>query len=360
MTSPFAGLSRPQFCAGPDIPEMSIGKLAVDYIHIDQTAKISSKPRIAPEKYAILERHKSEYAEKITEHSVVLLNKFASIVAGYVATVPIMDRDGWKKYYGVDIGEESENVKDALSFDRFYKFYHGPSPEDLMNGVSPDQASQVCQVSLIPVVMPEKFTYLDDSKSCYLTHQTLRELAEHPTQGHAARYTLVEPLLEHVKERTKRMSLIVLFNDVVAKYSIFSEDAGYTDEESLPEDAGCTNEESWSDQVQYLKDLNAKTDYGCETEPNALSRNTALIAHHAVTGQTSISNDPKSHARTRERVRVMLENNEAIHHLISQNDFTQTSTLPAADELIVSDDRMGPGMMEALGLNVGIPLMKKF
>ena len=60
-------------------------------------------------------------------------------------------------------------------------------------------------------------------------------------------------------------------------------------------------------QVQELQALNARTGYGCEPEPDALSQNTVLFAHHAATherpfGDNNGMESQYTYCRTREFV----------------------------------------------------------
>ncbi|HSX04803.1 MAG TPA: hypothetical protein VLG76_08770 [Rhabdochlamydiaceae bacterium] len=223
------------------------------------------------DKNVILKRHKPEYAQKIVEDTANGLSvvAVAEIIADYVVEDRfIMDRAGWKEYFGVDIGEATQEVQTALSFSHFYRVYHALNPIDVMKGIPADKARQVCESCLIPVVIPERFTSSDFS--CYFNLRTLGALAQHPKKGHAAKYwRKTEALKQHEKTRVKRSCVVICLQGVVAR------------------------NKPWSQQVEYLKKLNTRTNYGCEEEPDALSQNTALFTHQVVTGKRPFSDGKK-------------------------------------------------------------------
>ncbi len=322
MTLPSLGFRK--FYGGPDvdIPDMSIGLRALPFAMTEKTAKISPQPPFKPDKYAILERHKGQYAAAITEASHLLLD-LASIVADYAATVPAMDRDGWKKYYGVDIGEEPKHISEAFQFDRFYEIYHGPNPMD--------QTRTVCESSSIPVVVPRSCRYLNGSKVYHLTHKRLEKLAKHPVQGRTAEYLCLDTgiplgstaLEQHKRDRVDETRLVILLNDIGALGK------------------------PWDEQVQYLQNLNSQPGYKYEINPDALSQNTVLFANHTVTGRRMFDN--KSCVRTREIVRF----SDGDSHMLSGLFSSSVGGLTNGQVCISVDER---GKSE----NFGISVMLKF
>ncbi|HSX04804.1 MAG TPA: hypothetical protein VLG76_08775 [Rhabdochlamydiaceae bacterium] len=247
-------------------------------------------------KNVFLKRHQREYAQRVIEgtKNALPVMDVAQIIADYVVEDGfIMDRAGWKDYFGVDIGEATPEVQRALSFDSFYRVYHAPNPIDLMDRrIEPVKVlRQVCESCLIPVVIPERFTYLDGPRFRYFNLRTLGALAQHPTKGDAAKYCREsEALKQHGETRVRRSCVVICLQGVVARAK------------------------PWSQQVQYLKELNARTHYGCEEEPDALSQNTALFVHHVVTGKRPFSDgkeggmeDQVTFGRTRELVQFGLK-----------------------------------------------------
>ena len=242
----------------------------------------SSAPDESPEftnKYQILERHQVDYAQRYLDR-LFGWQGVGFIIAWYVADGKMMGREEWEFYYGVDIGPETDEIKEALKFSRFYKFYHGPNPVDVMEG---QRVRQVCETSLIPTIVPKKvkttigIISLDSHNDEIDTDtnlerdfnlQELGKLAEHRKNGHAAKYAYMSDALDqHGTDGIDQADLVILLKGVVAR------------------------NQPWGRQVQYLeelnngieKDLNDDIGYECETKPDALSQNTALMAHHTVT-----------------------------------------------------------------------------
>jgi len=198
------------------------------------------------------------------------------IIADYVADGKMMGRGEWASYYGVDIGPETNEIKKVLEFSRFYQFYHGPNPVDVFERKT---ARQICETCLIPTIVPKKviptvhvmginLINLELERDFHL--QVLGELAEHPKSGHAAKYVVygldgyvhvTNAWKQLARKGTDRMRVVFLLKGVVAR------------------------NKPWGGQVEYLNALNDATGYGCETKPDTLSQNTALMAHHAVTGE---------------------------------------------------------------------------
>jgi len=246
------------------------------------------------------------------------------IIAGYVADGKMMGREEWAFYYGVEIGPETEEIKAALEFRPFYKFYHGPNPVDVMENKMKNEGEpkrlvrQICETSLIPTIVPKKVIPICETsliptivpkKVIPTIHviginlinlelerdfnlKVLGELAEHPQNGHAAKYAYEsDAVKQHGTNGTDRTHLVFLLKDVVAR------------------------NKKWVEQVQYLKALKVHTGYECEAEPEALSQNTAVMAHHAVTGERPFGDESGLEGRRTYGRTVELMNNAK--HVIS-------------------------------------------
>jgi hypothetical protein len=120
-------------------------------------------------------------------------------------------------------------------------------------------------------------------------------LAKQPKEGHAAKFTAqTKGLEQHGNAGTEKDELVIHLEGVVGRGK------------------------SWQAQVQHLRDLNASTGYGCETEPDALSQNTVLFAHHAATGKRPFGDKTGmegryTYGRTREKVLC----GENAYHVVS-------------------------------------------
>jgi hypothetical protein len=199
--------------------------------------------------------------------------------------VEIFDRTKWAVYWDAEITDKYEPNKIEIRVLRaFLKCYWGPNP------IGPGKVKDHC---LIPTVVPAKV-----KMQGVTLHHCLKVagfLAKQPKEGHAAKYTMQTKALEQYgNEGAKKDELVLLLKGVVGRGK------------------------SWQAQVQYLRDLNASTGYGCETEPDALSQNTILFAHHAVTGERPFGDNTGmegrfTYGRTREKVRY----GENAYHMIS-------------------------------------------
>jgi hypothetical protein len=126
--------------------------------------------------------------------------------------------------------------------------------------------------------------------------ELLGQLAEYPGgNGHKAKYAYdTEALEQHGTVKVERASLVLLLQGVIGRNKPWSR------ESENPEERG---------QVQALRDLNAPTGYGCEEDPDGLSQDTVLFAHHAATGEYPFGDDSGmegryTYGRTRELVLV--------------------------------------------------------
>jgi len=273
----------------------------------------------------ILKRHKPEYAERVKAYAP-FYQVLALIIADYVVEGELFDRDAWREYYGVDIGPETEEVKNALDFDYFYGIYHGPNPRDLMmrknNPTHP--VRQVCETSFIPTVRPERYTYLSGSPGWSFDY-TLRTAilhAEHPIKGRPAEYVCQNEVLEqHGTGLAGRSCVIILLKDLVA-YDL------------------CRDE-----QIVYLQDLNDLTGYRCELELEALSLITVLFAHNVITGERSMFH----YSRTCEYIR----NGAWSNHMVVGDLYPNRSTraeLFVGSPWVGFEERIGMAILRNLSI----------
>ena len=199
--------------------------------------------------------------------------------------VPIFGRAQYQHYWGVAITDEFDPQKiDIRVLRTFLKTYYGPNPVD-----SRQLVKNTC---LIPTVVPEGVTV--EGRVFDFNLQLLEQIARHPGgRGNQAQYSYETAALDqHGTVKAERANLVLLLQGVVGRNKPWSK------ESENPNERG---------QVQALQDLNARTEYGCEEEPDALSQDTVLFAHHAVTGQRPFGDSSGmegryTYGRTRELV----------------------------------------------------------
>jgi len=226
---------------------------------------------VGMDSYKILKRHEPEYTQLIMDGSG-LCEDVAGIVAEYVVDGEVMDRTGWAKTFGVDIGPETKDVQEALKFPDFYETYHAPNPIDVVEEVPVHQIRQVCQSCIIPTVRPQTVKRLVNNVSEDFSLAVLGDIAKAPVNGHPAKYMREDStaLRQHGTAKAGPASLVMMLKDVAARGRPWSE------ESDNPKKRG---------QVQYLEnEINKKTKFGCRL-PDALSQNTAVLVHHALTGE---------------------------------------------------------------------------
>jgi hypothetical protein len=206
------------------------------------------------------------------------------IERAFFSRVQIFDRAHFEKHWGAIITDQFDPYKiDIFVLREFLKIYYGPNP------IGKGRVKDAC---LMPAVVPEK-VMIDGIESIYCLNR-LGELAEKPKEGYAAKYfdPNTSALIEHGEIGEKQAKLVILLRGIFArnkdwcKYSLNPAEIG---------------------QVQSLGAMNAETGYGCETEPDAVSQNTVLFAHHAVTGECPFGDESgmegqRTYGRTRERV----------------------------------------------------------
>ena len=183
---------------------------------------------------------------------------------GIFSTIRIFDRTHWKEYYNAEVTDEYDASKiDATILRDFLKAYYGPNPIG---------SGRVCDNCLTPTVVPRGIWFKIQSGYFYENHSLslLGKLAEHPLKGHAAKYVddQSEALQQHGMTPASGSSrLVIQLKDVIGRSKPWSK------ESQNPDKRG---------QVQILSELFARTGWG--RLPDALTQNTVVFAHHAITG----------------------------------------------------------------------------
>jgi hypothetical protein len=213
--------------------------------------------------------------------------------------VPIFGREQYQYYWGVEITNEFDAKNIHIRVLRaFLKVYYGPNP------VYPKK--RVKDTCLIPTVVPERVQVA--GRVFEFNLRLLGQLAEYPGgRGYLANYGYASPSLgEHGTVKAECANLVLLLQGVVGRNKRWSR------ESANPNERG---------QVQVLQDLNARTEYGCEPEPDALSQNTVAFAHHADTNDRPFGDRTGMEGRytcacTRELVRIGDEE-ENVYQMVS-------------------------------------------
>ena len=166
--------------------------------------------------------------------------------------IPIFGKDYYQGVWGVAITDQFEPKKiDIRLLRTFLETYYGPNPVDPTQGVK--------NTCLIPTVIPERV--MVEGRGFDYNLNLLGDIASHPGIGNAARYAYDTPALQqHGETSPEQAYLEIVLVGVVGR------------------------NESWKHQVVRLQTLNNDTQYGCETEPDALGIATAALAEHAVRG----------------------------------------------------------------------------
>lgn len=186
------------------------------------------------------------------------------------STIKIFDRVHWKEYYNAEVTDEYDASKiDSGVLRKFLKAYYGPNP------IGP---GRVCDNCLTPTLVPKGIWFKIQSGYFYENHSLslLGKLAEHPLKGHAAKYFDDEALAlqQHGMTPTRELSrLVIQLKGVVARNKPWSK------ESQNPYERG---------KVQILRGLFARTGWGYL--PDALSQNSVVFAHHAITGERPLGN----------------------------------------------------------------------
>jgi hypothetical protein len=228
--------------------------------------------------------------------------------------VPIFGRAQYQDYWGVEITDEFDPQKiDIRVLRTFLKTYYGPNP------VNPNK--RVKDTCLIPTVVPERVTI--EGKVFDFNLQLLGQIAEHPRgRGHKAKYSIeTEALKQNGTVKAERANLVLLLQGVVGRDKPWSRESGNPNEKG---------------QVQELQDLNARTEYECEEEPDALSQDTVLFAHHAAKGECPFGNKSGMEGQyTSGRTRELVRFEQGAFHIVSGAVVPLGGSAPA--ELYVSN-----------------------
>lgn len=196
--------------------------------------------------------------------------------------IEIFDRKHWKEYWNVEVTDQYDAGKMDIKVMRaFLRAYYGPNP------IGPGRACDHC---LTPAVVPSQMhrKHSSDSVEEQYCLSVLGEIAEHPLKGYPAKYArLSESLRQHGMTPSGHAKLVVKMTGVIGR---------------------CKR---WSEQVQILNEMHAKTGWG--SLPDALSQNTTILAHHAITGERAHGDatgmeGQMTYGRTIEKLRFIEEN----------------------------------------------------
>ena len=253
--------------------------------------------------------------------------------------VHVFDRAHWKEYYGVIITDELDPFKiNILRLRAFLNTFYGPNPT--IPGPVRISVKKSC---LIPTVVPHHMMIAGGSMAHCL--QTLGELAEHPARGHAAKYPYQSAALDqHGMMKANDAGIAILLKGVVARGKPWSK------ESQNPDEMG---------QIQFLENLNANTGYGCETRPDAISQNTVVLAHHAVTGERPLGDETGIEGQwTRGRTRELIRFKESADNMVSGDFSAGIPGLiegPTQADLYIDDDGDFLGHPD-----IGVVVLRKF
>ena len=166
--------------------------------------------------------------------------------------IPIFGKDCYQRFWGVEITDRFEPQKiDIRILRTFLKTYYGPNPVDPTKGVK--------STCLFPTVIPKWM--IVEGRGFDFNLNLLEDIASHPRIGenNASKYWDNPEDLEPIGENSlQEAHLAIILVGVIGRG------------------------DSWEAQVQRLRDLNERTKYGCETEPDVLSITTAAFAVNAV------------------------------------------------------------------------------
>jgi hypothetical protein len=211
--------------------------------------------------------------------------------------VPIFGRAQYQDYWGVEITDEFDPQKiDIRVLRTFLKTYDSPNPVD--------SRQLVRYTSLIPTVVPERVTV--EGRVFDFNLQLLGQIAQHPGgRGNQAQYSRESRALkDHGMVKAEHANLALLLQGVARRNQPWSKESENRNEKG---------------QVQALQDLNDRTGFGCQKEPDALSQNTTLFANYTVKGQCQFGDDHGmdgryTYGRTRELVHY---DGQDEHHMLS-------------------------------------------
>ena len=122
--------------------------------------------------------------------------------------IRIFDRKCWANYFGAKITNQFDAKKIDINVLRtFVKTFYGPNP------IGPGRVKDAC---LIPTVVPQYLTVADRRVTFCLNE--LGKLAEHPIEGHAAKYLSCSyALRQHGEIAEGPARLRILLKDVIAR-----------------------------------------------------------------------------------------------------------------------------------------------
>ena len=204
------------------------------------------------------------------------------------ARAPIFDRAHYQEYWTAGITDrfDADKIK-VIDLRDFLKCYYGRNPK------GPGLVKDNC---LRPFVRPQ--TVEIDGRVVDFNNMILEKLAEKPAKGHAAKFAnnQTQALIQHGMTPAGEAELVIHIIDSVGPGKPWSH------ESENPKKRG---------QVQELRDLNERTGFGCDEEPDLLTQNTAIFTHYVVTGKRpfgdgkegSVENRPTV-GRTRELVQI--------------------------------------------------------
>jgi hypothetical protein len=269
-----------------------------------------------------------------TKSAQQLRDKTAKIERAHFARIPIFGRAQYKYYWGVEITDEFDPDKiDIRRMRLFLKTYHGPNPVD--------PTKRVEDTCLMPTVVPERVMVV--GRVFEFNLDLLGQLAEYPGgNGHKAKYAYdSEALQQHGTVKAERPSLCLQLRGVIGRNRPWSRESENPDERG---------------QVQILRDLNARTGYGCEEGPDA-SQIAVALAHHAATDERPLGDASGMEGRyTYGRTREIIRYRQSGYHMVS-GGFSAGAIGPlggsAPAELDVSSLNFDCG-------NYGVGVLRKF
>lgn len=249
-----------------------------------------------PLKNVVLKRHTKDFArlyvaEGIKQFSLDVCGVVAEYVCGPVYNKKgeilggvLMDREGFQEWYGVDIGEESDKVKEKLKFEAFYEKFHGPNTIDLF--YQRDRIRQVCESSHIPFVLPQVVGFPDGTtkRFCLIV---MEGMAKHPKKGHPAKFKNQTTALDQLgTKEAEEQDLVFLLDEVVARNKPWSKKS------KDPKEMG---------QVETVNQISATTGHPCRI-PDTLRQVAAQFIHHTVIGKWLFGEG--TYGRTTDRVQI--------------------------------------------------------
>ncbi len=162
----------------------------------------------------------------------------------------------WKQYFQVDVGPEPE-FKNG-----FEAWWNGPDPID--------PSKFVYETHLPPILAPQ---FLSNEQG------TLpRSLATLEKMGLKFDFTIDRRIFQNIEHvaAAEPSHWLVMRKDVLARPQHYVRIS--------------RAHRSWEEQIQYMKDLNAQTTAGYETEPSIIDLATVIFARYVWTGERYLGN----------------------------------------------------------------------